>query len=196
MGQRRRKSREHRACKCTLHRGRAIPISGALAWGCRTAYNCSIARARLVRTRRRGRSLPSKSNRTTEFGPDPRARVPTRLRVGAHASGVPDGQSLQRVSNRHHSVVANEVCASNRAAMSELRDNLSGKLADISSPVDERFFLDQAFIIGSVNTKTFVLVLAQQSPLSFVSGQPVALDQVFAQLQQNGIPSLFSSGVS
>lgn len=47
------------------------------------------------------------------------------------------------------------------------------------------FFLDNAFYSGTVNIKTFVLLLAQQQPLSFVSGQAISLGSVLWDYNRN-----------
>jgi hypothetical protein len=65
-----------------------------------------------------------------------------------------------------------------------LREGRPSALADFAAPVDEEFF-DQAFTIGTVNTRTFILLLAQQQPVSFVSGQPVTLSKVLQAYNRN-----------
>jgi hypothetical protein len=57
-------------------------------------------------------------------------------------------------------------------------------LADLAASVDADFF-NQTFNINTVNTRTFVLVLARQSPLSFVSGTPVTLSKVLQAYNRN-----------
>jgi hypothetical protein len=52
------------------------------------------------------------------------------------------------------------------------KSNLGGFIAEISS----EFFTREEFGIAKVNTKTFVLLLAEQQPLSLVSGQPIDLN--------------------
>ena len=60
-------------------------------------------------------------------------------------------------------------------AMLQLKGGQASNLGEFLVHVDESFFVINNFGIGSVNTKTFVLLLAQQHPLSFVSGTPVNL---------------------
>jgi hypothetical protein len=57
-------------------------------------------------------------------------------------------------------------------------------LADFSVSA-ESDFSDQAFTIGTVNTRTFIPLLAQQQPLSFVSGTPVTLSMVLQAYNRN-----------
>lgn len=61
------------------------------------------------------------------------------------------------------------------AEMGKLRDNEPSKLGDFTVDIDEEFFLRNGFGMSNVNTKTFILMLATQAPLSFVSGAPVDL---------------------
>jgi hypothetical protein len=65
-----------------------------------------------------------------------------------------------------------------------LREGRSRTLADFSVDVDSEFF-DQTFTLGTVNTRTFILLLAQALPLSFVSGTPVTLSKVLQAYNRN-----------
>lgn len=65
-----------------------------------------------------------------------------------------------------------------------LREGLPSTLAEFSATVDAEYF-EQPFTIGTVNTRTFILLLAQQDPLSFVSGQPVTLSKVLQAYNRN-----------
>jgi hypothetical protein len=51
-------------------------------------------------------------------------------------------------------------------------------LAEIEARVDPDLFLENQFTIGTVNTRTFLLLLAQLGPRSFVSGAPANLREV------------------
>ena len=63
------------------------------------------------------------------------------------------------------------------AAAKLLRDSKELGLGDLTCSIGTDFFSDNQFIVGSVNTSTFILLLAQLSPKSFVSGAPVSLDE-------------------
>jgi hypothetical protein len=63
----------------------------------------------------------------------------------------------------------------------KLRKGEASLLGDIPVNVDEGFFLANRFNIRTVATRTFVLLLAQHQPLSFISGQPIKLDKVLAK---------------
>lgn len=59
--------------------------------------------------------------------------------------------------------------------MKKLREGEPSALGSFSVSIDRSFFTDNAFTLGAVNTTTYVLLLAQARPLSFVSGAPIDL---------------------
>jgi len=59
--------------------------------------------------------------------------------------------------------------------MVKLRSGEDSSLGHFDVSFDNNFFLFNTFGITSVNTKTFILILAQQNPMSFISGAPVDL---------------------
>lgn len=61
--------------------------------------------------------------------------------------------------------------------MQKLRDGQPSTLAKISISVVSSSFALNTFSLGSVNTKTFILMLAQAHPLSFASGAPIDLGE-------------------
>lgn len=69
--------------------------------------------------------------------------------------------------------------------MIALRTDGNSSLSAFPATVEPAFFLDNAFYSGTVNTKTFVLLLAQQQPMSFVSGQVISLGQVLRDYNRN-----------
>lgn len=60
--------------------------------------------------------------------------------------------------------------------MLQLKGGQASNLGGFNSSVDKEFFLSNEFGIRNVNTKTFVMMLAKNTPLSFVSGTPVDLN--------------------
>lgn len=60
-------------------------------------------------------------------------------------------------------------------AMLQLKGGQASNLGNFNATAPSEFFLKNKFGVRNVNTKTFVLLLAQQTPLSFVSGTPVDL---------------------
>lgn len=69
--------------------------------------------------------------------------------------------------------------------MLALRTTGNSTLAAFAATVEPAFFLDNAFYSSTVNTKTFVLLLAQQRPMSFISGQAISLGQVLREYNRN-----------
>lgn len=106
---------------------------------------------------------------------------------------APDGKSV-KVSNHQRSTLLEwfwRSCFSRRFSAGvirnlnrdikearQLRDGIKSELARVPASVDESFFTEQTFNIGTVHTKVFILLLAQAAPLSFVSGQKITLRDV------------------
>lgn len=66
----------------------------------------------------------------------------------------------------------------------ELREGKAITLADFAADVDTDFF-KQSFALGTVNTRTFILLLASANPLSFVSGATITLSKVLQAYNRN-----------
>lgn len=77
------------------------------------------------------------------------------------------------------------------AEVENLRGGKASSLADIPWSLDEEFFIETRFNVGSVTTRTFILMLAQFAPLSFVSGEPVSLGEVLRQYNRKEFHHLF-----
>ncbi|MGA8573460.1 MAG: DUF262 domain-containing protein [Desulfobaccales bacterium] len=60
----------------------------------------------------------------------------------------------------------------------KLKNNQDTKLGDFEINLDHGFFINSQFNLGTTNTKTFVLMLANEGPLNFISGSPVQLESV------------------
>jgi hypothetical protein len=73
----------------------------------------------------------------------------------------------------------------------KLRAAGSSALADIPTSLDPEWFVDNRFNISAVNTKTFILMLAQADPLTFVSGSPVDLGEVLQSYNRSEFHHLF-----
>jgi len=65
--------------------------------------------------------------------------------------------------------------------MRKLRDGKPSALGGFPINIAEDYFTSNIFTIGTVNTNTFILLLAQQKPLSFVSGSPIDLGEKLKQ---------------
>jgi hypothetical protein len=65
--------------------------------------------------------------------------------------------------------------------MLNLKNGRTSHLGNFDVSIGPDFFLENTFGMNSVNTKTFILVLAQKNPLSFISGGPVDLATTLKQ---------------
>jgi len=65
-----------------------------------------------------------------------------------------------------------------------LRLGKSASLADFAANIETEFF-HQIFTLGTVNTRTYVLLLANAQPLSFVAGNQVSLSKVLQAYNRN-----------
>lgn len=63
----------------------------------------------------------------------------------------------------------------------ELRDTGISELDDLHPVIDETFFIKNTFNSRTVASKAFILLLIANSPLSFLSGQPVDLNTVASE---------------
>lgn len=59
----------------------------------------------------------------------------------------------------------------------KLRLGQASRLAEMTVSISPEFFLSNRFLISSVNTKTFIALLAQNRPMNFISGSQVNLHQ-------------------
>ena len=62
--------------------------------------------------------------------------------------------------------------------MLKLKNGEQSVLGDINCDISEEFFIKNQFRLGNAPTKTFILMLANQDPKSFLSGSLVDLDRV------------------
>lgn len=63
----------------------------------------------------------------------------------------------------------------------KLKNGMPNTLGDISLPVDTDYFLKNSLNMGSIATKTFILLLAQNKPLNFIQGTNISLENVLSQ---------------
>lgn len=73
----------------------------------------------------------------------------------------------------------------------KLRQGSASQLDEIAAEVEAGFFTEQTFNIGTVHTKVFVLLLAQNGPRSFVSGTPINLGNVLQRYNRNEFHHLY-----
>ncbi len=77
------------------------------------------------------------------------------------------------------------------AAMKGLSQDENISIAEFDCEISSEFFTNNQFNTGSVNTKTFVLLLAYQNPLSFLSGANVSLAEVLKTVNRNEFHHIF-----
>jgi hypothetical protein len=75
--------------------------------------------------------------------------------------------------------------------MAALREGQPTTIGEFPVLVTAESFLGSSFRINSVHTKTYVLMLAQKQPKSFVSGQPVSLARVLRDYNRSEFHHLF-----
>lgn len=75
--------------------------------------------------------------------------------------------------------------------MIALRAGLPSKLDEISVSIEPEFFKQNRFNLNTVATRTFVLMLAQRNPKSFVSGQGINLASVLQSYNRNEFHHIF-----
>jgi hypothetical protein len=73
----------------------------------------------------------------------------------------------------------------------KLRNLQNNTLANFKTEVSKEFYKEDQFKINTVNTKTFVLQLAQNEPRSFISGSPITLRDVLQDYNRNQFHHIF-----
>jgi hypothetical protein len=63
----------------------------------------------------------------------------------------------------------------------KLKENKPSALGGFPVNITESYFTSNIFTLGTVNTNTFILLLAHQKPLSFISGAPIDLGEKLRQ---------------
>ncbi|HTA27088.1 MAG TPA: DUF262 domain-containing protein [Bacteroidia bacterium] len=77
------------------------------------------------------------------------------------------------------------------ASMKALSEDENTKIAEFECEISNDFFTNNQFNVSAVNTKTFVLFLAFQNPLSFLSGANVTLSDVLKLVNRNEFHHIF-----
>lgn len=77
--------------------------------------------------------------------------------------------------SRRYSSGVNDAHQVDINAMKKLRENEDTDISMFKCDISESFFTDNQFNINSVNTKTFIALLASKTPRSFISGAKVDL---------------------
>lgn len=71
------------------------------------------------------------------------------------------------------------------AEMIRLRENRQSELGEFAITVSPEIFKNESFRMSNVSTKTFILMLAQERPKSFISGNNVDLSKVLKDYNKN-----------
>ena len=72
-----------------------------------------------------------------------------------------------------------------------LASNETILIAEFNCKIEREYFAESAFNVGTVNTKTFVLMLANNNPRSFISGANVRLGEVLKTVNRNEFHHIF-----
>ena len=83
--------------------------------------------------------------------------------------------------SRRYSSGVNSAHQSDLAAMTKLRDNEDFDVSPFKCDISTDFFTGNQFNVNTVNTKTFIAMLASKTPLSFISGAKVDLSITLKQ---------------
>ncbi|MFB0920785.1 MAG: DUF262 domain-containing protein [Oscillospiraceae bacterium] len=79
--------------------------------------------------------------------------------------------------SRRYSSGVNNAHQSDLIAMGKLREDENFDIASFKCEISSDFFKENQFNVNTVNTKTFVAMLASKSPISFISGAKVDLSE-------------------
>jgi len=80
-------------------------------------------------------------------------------------------------TNRY-SIQAKKVIIHDIEEIIKLKNGEDNSFGEIECQIDKDFFINNRFRSDNINTKTFVLLLANNNPKSFLSGQNIDLDKV------------------
>ncbi|KKW79942.1 hypothetical protein AAV96_06690 [Acinetobacter sp. AG1] len=88
-------------------------------------------------------------------------------------------------SKRYHSATTNTINRDIQEVIKLKNNDVSCKLSQISCEIHADFFFNNKFTMNTVVTKTFILLLAQNSPKSFLSGSNISLSNVLKDYNKN-----------
>ncbi len=93
--------------------------------------------------------------------------------------------------SRRYSSGVGKAHAADIAAMDALKNDPSVDIAKFNTSILRDFFLENNFSMIAVNTKIFILLLANQQPRSFISNHIVKLDDVLLRCNRNEFHHIF-----
>lgn len=97
----------------------------------------------------------------------------------------------QSLFSRRYSAAINVHHKSDIDEFAKLRENPDYKVKKIEANIEADFFKKNQFNIKNVNTKTFILLLSQNNPKSFLSGTYVILSEVLKRVNRNEFHHIF-----
>ncbi|WP_242037959.1 DUF1524 domain-containing protein [Tolypothrix sp. FACHB-123] len=77
-----------------------------------------------------------------------------------------------------YSIQSKKVIISDIEEVIKLKNGEASTFGDIDCKIDQDFFINNRFRFDNANTKTFILILANNDPKSFLSGASIDLDKV------------------
>lgn len=93
--------------------------------------------------------------------------------------------------SRRYSSGVNNAHAIDINAMNKLRMNEETEIATFKCDIPDDFFISNGFGISSVNTKTFISLLASKTPKSFISGSNVDLSETLKRASSKEFHHIF-----
>jgi hypothetical protein len=93
--------------------------------------------------------------------------------------------------SRRYSAGVNKKCEEDIREVLELKKDPKYRMKKIEVDIDESFFNKNQFNVGAANTKSFILMLAQYAPKSFISGANVILKDVLRRVNRNEFHHIF-----
>ncbi len=93
--------------------------------------------------------------------------------------------------SRRYSSGVNDAHRSDLTAMAKLRTDEDTDICSFKCDISTAFFLTNQFSISSVNTKTFIVMLASNAPQSFISGAKVDLSTTLKQASSKEFHHIF-----
>ena len=93
--------------------------------------------------------------------------------------------------SRRYSAAVNKHHESDIAEIQRLKKGDTDTIREFTVNIDESYFTKNQFNVSSVNTKAFILMLAQFSPKSFLSGANVDLEEVLKRVNRNEFHHIF-----
>ena len=93
--------------------------------------------------------------------------------------------------SRRYSSGVNDAHRADLTAMANLRTDEDADICSFKCDITTAFFLNNQFSISSVNTKTFIVMLASKAPQSFISGAKVDLSATLKQASSKEFHHIF-----